>query len=290
MKGNMKLSVSIISILCIILMISPACSAGASSFVAKQKNTHPQQSSASQYWALLFAVGTYEGNPDQDRPTMLEACDDLYNVLLDSPSYWQASNIHVQKGGQCYLQNLISELLWLRKNAKSEDYVFVYITTHGAYLTRNGLPWDLPPKDETDGKDEFLYMYNGFSEVYGGKVWDDLLNFFLSIIKCQALCLIVDSCYSGGFNDAPVPIMKQKRYTAMSCQENELSYGSDFSNLIITGLTNGLADTNIWLFGTSGNNDGVVSAQETFRFAQFWLGGQNPTERDLFGSEFPLTY
>jgi hypothetical protein len=110
------------------------------------------------------------------------------------------------------------------------------------------------------------------------------------MIKCQALCLVVDSCYSGGFNDLPLPISKQKRYTAMSCQENEVSYGSDFSDLMILGLQDGLADTNIWLFGTSGNNDGVVSAQEAFRFADFWLGYQNPTERDTFYSEFPLTY
>ena len=24
--------------------------------------------------------------PDQDRPEMLQACDDLYNVLIDSPA------------------------------------------------------------------------------------------------------------------------------------------------------------------------------------------------------------
>jgi hypothetical protein len=275
--------------ICIVLLITPACTAGLNFSSVKKKNTQPQQASASQYWGLLFAVGTYEGNPDQDRPSMLEACDNLYGVLLESPQYWQASNIHVQKAGQCYLQNLIKELLWLRKNSQSEDYVFVYITTHGIPLQRNGLPWDLPPKDETDGADEALIMYNGFSQWYG-LIWDDLLNFLLSMIKCQGLCLVVDSCYSGGFNDLPLPISKQKRYTAMSCQENEVSYGSDFSDLMILGLQDGLADTNIWLFGTSGNNDGVVSAQEAFRFADFWLGYQNPTERDTFYSEFPLTY
>jgi hypothetical protein len=289
MKRKMKFSIVVISMICIVLLISPACTAGLNVLPVKKKNTQLQQTSASQYWALLFAVGTYEGNPEQDRPSMLESCDNLYGVLLESPQYWQASNIHTQKAGQCYLQNLIKELLWLRKNSRSEDYVFVYITTHGIQLQRNGSPWDLPPKDETDGSDEALIMYNGFSQWYG-LIWDDLLNFFLSMIKCQALCLVVDSCYSGGFNDLPLPISKQKRYTAMSCQENEVSYGSDFSDLMIFGLQDGLADTNVWLFGTSGNNDGVVSAQEAFRFADFWLGYQNPTERDTFYSEFPLTY
>jgi hypothetical protein len=80
----------------------------------------------------------------------------------------------------------------LRKNAKSEDYVLVYITTHGNHLMdAYGRPWDLSPKDEADGADEILMMYNGFNKWYG-IIWDDMLNFFLSIIKCKELCLIVD--------------------------------------------------------------------------------------------------
>ncbi len=284
MKTNMKFITGILSMICIILLISPACSAGASSFIAKKKTAPQEQASVSQFWGLLFAVGTYEGNPDQDRPEMLDACDSLYNTLLGSPQYWQASNIHVLKGGQCYLQNLIKELLWLRKNSKSEDYVFVYLTTHGAPLTRNGLPWDLPPKDEPDGADEMLIMYNGFSDWYG-LIWDDLLNFLLSSIKCQGLCLVVDSCYSGGFNDMPLSFSNQRRYTAMSCQENEVSYGTDFSNSFIGGL-DGWADA-------TGNGDGINSAQEAFAWAQFWVelvGNQHPTSVDLYGAEFPLTY
>jgi hypothetical protein len=71
----------------------------------------------------------------------------------------------------------------------------------------------------------------------------------------------------------------------MSCQENELSFGTDFSNLIISGL-DGWADA-------TGNGDGINSAQEAFGWAKFWIdlgGNQHPTEADLFGAEFPLTY
>jgi hypothetical protein len=293
MNGRVKYSVGILSLICIILLISPACTAGLGSLALKKKDIQPKETSASQYWALLFAVGEYENAPNQTRPSMLEACDNLYNALLESPQYWQASNIHVQKAGQCYLQNLIKEFLWLRKSAKREDYVFVYLTTHGYYLTKqDNSSWDLFPKEELDGKDEFLFMYNGYSTNYG-IIWDDLLNFFLSIIRCQGLCLVVDSCYSGGFNDRPVSITNQRRYTAMSSQENELSYGSDFSDFFIAGLQDGLADTNIWILGTTGNNDGIVSAQESFRFAQTWVeffGPQTPTEADLFGAEFPLAH
>jgi len=308
MKRKIKWSVGIISFICVVLLISPACTAGLYSFVRKTKNIQTQETTQSQYWALLFAVGVYENAPDQDRPEMLEACDNLYDTLINSPQYWQPSNIHVVKGSQALLQNLIKELLWLRKNSKSEDYVLVYITTHGGQLKRQGSPWDLPPKDEADGSDELLVMYNGFNTWYG-IVWDDMLNFFLSIIKCKGLCLIVDSCYSGGFNDSPNTAIEQDKYTAesfvkgfagdlaapgrvvlMSCQENEVSYGSDFSDLLISGFQ-GLADTTSW--GASGNNNGIVSAEESFRLAEFWLGllgDQHPTILDSFSGEFPVTY
>jgi hypothetical protein len=304
MKRKMKWTLIIISFICVVLLISPACTAGLSSLSLKKKNTQTQETTQSRYWALLFAVGVYENAPDADRPEMLQACDDLYNVLIDSPQFWQQSNIHTVKGSQAILQNLIKELLWLRKNAKSEDYVLVYITTHGNQLRdAHGLPWDLPPKDEADGSDELLVMYNGFNKWYG-IIWDDMLNFFLSIIKCKGLCLIVDSCYSGGFNDSPYTAIEQDKYTAesfvtgfvedlagpgrvvlMSCQENEVSYGSDFSNLLINGFQ-GSAD--FW-----GNNDGINSAEESFVWAEFWLdwgGYQHPTILDNYPGEFPVTY
>lgn len=308
MKTKMKWTVGIISFICVVLLVSPACTAGLSSLSLKKKNTQKQGTTQSQYWALLFAVGVYENYPDQDRPEMLEACDNLYDTLMVSPQYWQSSNIHVVKGSQAILQNLIKELLWLRKNSKSEDYVVVYITTHGGQLKKQGLPWDLPPKDEADGSDELLVMYNGFSQWYG-IIWDDMLNFFLGIIKCKGLCLIVDSCYSGGFNDSPFVATEQNTFTAksfvtgfvndlaapgrvvlMSCQESELSYGSSFADLIISGLE-GWADTS--LLGASGNNDGIVSAEEAFRLAKSWLdlfGDQHPTIADSFPGDFPVTY
>lgn len=311
MKPKTKVSVGILSLLCVLLLISPACTAGIFSLGSRKKTIETQETSQSQYWALLFAVGVYEGNPDAERPEMLESCDDLYTTLVDSDN-WQASNIHTVKSSQATLQNLIKELLWLRKSSNNEDYVLVYLTTHGNHLyTADGMPWDLPPKDETDASDEILLMYNGYSKWYG-IIWDDLLNFFLSLIKCQGLCLIVDSCYSGGFNDQPMQQGNsddQVRFTAtsfkegfmndmsaanrvvlMSCEESTVSYGSFFSSFLIDGFA-GWADL-------SGNGDGVNSAEETFEYAEpltYWAvlfstwQEQFPTIMDNYPGEFPVT-
>jgi hypothetical protein len=302
MKRKMKLSVGILSLLCVVALVSPACTAGLFSLGAKKNTMQTKETSQSQYWALLFAVGVYQDAPDQDRPEMLDACENLYTTLTDSPEYWQASNIHKVTGSQAILQNLIRELLWLKQNAKSEDYVLVYITTHGYYLEKQGLPWDLPPKDETDGKDEILLMYNGYSTWYG-IIWDDLLNFLLSMINCQGLCLIVDSCFSGGFKDPAYNAIGHPTYNAqtfaasltedlaaqgrvvlMSCMENEVSYGSYFSDGLIGGL-GGWGD----IFG---NLDGINSAEESFNVAKTYTeiwSEQTPTIADGFPGEFPVT-
>jgi hypothetical protein len=160
----------------------------------------------------------------------------------------------------------------------------VYITTHGNHLRDTyGQPWDLPStpqKDEADGSDELLAMYNGFNTWYG-IIWDDMLNFFLSIIKCKELCLIVYSCYSGGFNDLSYNDINPGQFSAqsftkgfmqdvaatnrivlMSSQENTVSFGTYFSNFLIEGFSR-LADS-------EGNNNGVYSAEEAFYFADVW--------------------
>jgi hypothetical protein len=304
MKQKMKGTMMIFACICVVLLLTPACTAGLSTHSVTKNNTNSQSTSQSQYWGLLFAVGEYQDAPDMNRPEMLEACNNLFSTLLDSPAYWQPSNIRVKTASQATLQNLIKDLLWLWKNSKSEDYVLVYITTHGGQLKNaNGLPWDLPPKDETDGSDEVLAMYNGFSQWYG-VIYDDLLNFFLGLIKCKGLCLIVDSCYSGGFNDPPKNVLEKTKFTAesfvngfvedlaapgrivlMSCEEDEVSYGADFSNLLIGGFQ-GSAD--FW-----GNGDGINSAEESFEWAEFWLdliGQQHPTILDWYSGEFPVTH
>jgi hypothetical protein len=304
MKLKLKGTMTLFACICAVLLLTPACAAGFSFNSVRKNTTTTETTSQSRYWGLLFAVGEYLNAPDMNRPEMLDACNNLYSTLLDSPAYWQPGNIRVEMASQATLQNLIKDLLWLRKNSKSEDYVLVYITTHGGQLKNaNGLPLDLPPKDEADGSDEVLSMYNGFYQWYGN-IYDDMLNFFLSLIKCKGLCLIVDSCYSGGFNDPPYNAMDQKKFTAesfvngfvedvaaqgrvvlMSCRENEVSYGADFSNLLIDGF-HGSAD--FW-----GNGDGINSAEESFAWAKFWLdliGQQHPTISDSYPGEFPVTY
>jgi len=279
--------------------------------VKKISNIKNSESRGTEYWALLVAVGVYYNHPDMNRQSMLDAVDNLYSTLLDSPN-WQADHIHVLKAGQATTFNLIKELIWLILSEDSDDYSFIYITTHGGPLTRNGQPWDVPPKDETDGDDEVLAMYYGFERF--DHFTDDMLNFFLRFMKSKGICVMIDSCYSGGFDDSfksngkqmvsknailrnfesrkyvqgmVGELSAQGRVVLMSCGEEELSYSSYFSDYITSGF-GGWADL-------TGNLDGINSAEEAFNFAYPWvviltMGDQHPTILDRYTGEIPITY
>ncbi len=274
-----------------------------------QVNTSNSENPQSEYWGLLFAVGVYKNHPEQNRESMLAEVEDLYDVLLDAPE-WQADHIHKIKGSDATGIRLIKELRWLLENEDSDDISLIYLTTHGSPLIGfRGTPIDLPPFDESDGADEILVMYEGFDKWYAF-IWDDLLNFFISSLESQGVCLIVDSCFSGGFNDRPIfskntingytaesfemgmmeELASQGRVVLMSCQEYESCYGSHFSDYLFGGL-GGLADI-------AGNSNGVNSAEEGFYFAKFWidlLHTFTPTMLDLYpegnpsAGELPLT-
>jgi len=307
-KGFLTL---VISIIIFGLMFLPVCNSASINKirVLKENETTDSKgaSTTTEYWALIVGVGVYYNNPDQDRPSMLEAVDNLYSTLVSSPN-WLADHIHVLKASQATTFNLIRELIWLIRNEDKDDKTLLYITTHGTYLRNNGgLPMDLPPKDEIDGDDEALVMYYGFERWYDFFT-DDMLKFFLRFLQSEGLCMIIDSCFSGGFND-PIAtgessviessrvetftqgflddISAKGRIVMMSSQEEEYSYGSLFSDLIIEGFK-GWAD----LFG---NNDGINSAEESFNFAYPWVvlfseGKQHPTVVDLYPGEFPVTF
>jgi len=300
-----KVIIGLASILCVVLLVSPLSAAGPQATQVRKTVNTTLEPTQSKHYALIFGVGVYLNAPDEDRDEMIYACNDLYDTLLGCPAYWQAANIHKITGSQGTLKTLLSQLIWLKQVSTKEDYVLVYLTTHGGHLHGfGGRLLDLPPKDEADGTDELLVMYNGFARWYGF-IWDDLLNFMLSRIQCKGLCLIVDSCYAGGFNDPPyqgIPghqdignassftkglmedVARQGRVTLMSSEEDQLSFGAYFSEILIAGFAGG-ADLNY---------DGIVSAEEAFTYAQFWTevityGQEVPTIVDLYPGEFPVT-
>jgi len=253
-----------------------------------------------EYWALLIAVGVYGDSIDEHRPSMLKDIDDLYDVLLDS-TCWSADHIKVIKGENATVPNIIRGFRWLDKKENKDDISLIYITTHGSPLSR-----DIPPIDEDDGFDEALMSYWGFTYPVPpfSFIWDDELNFMLNRLESKGVCLIVHSCFAGGFDDSfkvrasgylfpysVIPMSPLKwteefaedvsgdgRVVIMSSQEYELTIAGLFSTFLIDGLR-GFADSNM---------DGIVTAEEAFFYSEprcFW---QHPKIYDGYPDELPL--
>jgi len=248
-----------------------------------------------EYWALLVAVGIYAGHPDEDRPSMLEDVEKLHEKLLVS-EHWKEENIKLIKGEDATVLNIVRGLRWLDRMDDKDDFSLVYITTHGFPLS-----FDIPPFDEEDKHDEALVTYRGFNHPWA-IIWDDLLNFLLSLLNSKGVCVIIDSCYAGGFNDPPYFNNRMKgnnknadewmhefaedisgsgRVVLMSCSEDEVTYASVFTPLLVKGLT-GYADI---------NDDDLVSAEEVFDFVVDYCNeyDMHPTIYDDYPGEFQLT-
>jgi hypothetical protein len=229
-----------------------------------------------QYWALVVGIGKYAEYPEDNRPDMILEVNDFRNLLLQSP-WWSADHIKILTAENATRSNILAGLRWLIKMASTDDVVVVYLSTHGMYLT-----FDIPPRDEADGRDEFLIPYWGFA-INTSFITDDTINIQLNQLKSNNVCLIVDSCYAGGFNDhwkllksAP----EQHRVILMGSCENEEAMSGGFAPYLIDGLR-GYADT---------NGDGIVTAEEAFNYSQpRAIPRQTPTMYDGYPGELPLT-
>ena len=288
-------------ILAIILVLIGTCLIPISYIGSATDSTIKNQESTyigidgTEYWALLVAVGEYADNPKQNRPLMLEEVDDLYELLLHS-DVWSEDHIQVLKAEDGTISNIISGLKWLDKMEDEDDISVVFITTHGSPL-----PWDIPPFDEEDGADEMLSSYWSFA--YPSQfLHDDRLNFRLNRLESKGVCLIVDSCYAGGFNDPPdwlgirdtinqISVEKwiqelgedlrgQGRVVLMASREDEVSYSGGFAPFLIDGLR-GFADS---------NSDDIVTAEEAFYYTEPRTSRQHPTMYDGYDGELPLFY
>ncbi len=258
------------------------------------------------YWALLVAVGVYANNPDMDRPSMLVEVENLYNTLLVS-EHWKEDHIKVIKAENATVLNILRGFKWLDKMEDENDRCLVYLTTHGFPIL-----WDLPPLDEEDGMDEALAAYRGFLPLPNPWSWeplanpfaiitDDMINNNLNKLECEGLCVIVDSCHSGGFNDNWTCLRKpetmnfaeeiasdfqgRNRVIMTSVPEENVSYGSIFSSFLIEGMK-GYADIN------NGDSNGFCSAEEIFWYAEPFIRNYTSMQPQIFDDypgELPLT-
>ncbi len=300
---NKNTFIYVVSLTIIILLIFNPLLSGESlsskSKITPQTVKTIQSTDDVEYWGLLIAVAEYADDPSQNRPLMLREVEELHETLLQYDC-WEPDHIKVITAKEATPLGIIKGFQWLDEHEDENDISLIYFTTHGFPL---GI--DIPPKDEADGTDEALVTYWGFA-YENSVIWDDELNFLLGNLESEGICLIVDSCFAGGFNDPEFKlnqpwslfeeqskeIMFEKyadefaqeltgkgRVVVMASREDEVSYSGVFAPFVVDALR-GFGDT---------NQDGFISAEEVYRYAKprcFW---QTPTIYDNYPGELFIT-
>lgn len=262
-----------------------------------------------EYWGLLVAGGIYANNPAKRLDAMPVVLEKLYDTLLVSER-WDKDHIKAIKWKNATHLNIIKGFRWLDQMEDENDICLIYLTTHGGPLR-----FDLPPLDEEDGRDERLTTYRSYLPFKHplsqqplvnpfGYITDDEINYFLNRLESQGICVIVDSCHSGGFNDNwsytkennlvdfarefGNDLKGRNRIIMTSVGEKELMYGMNwFTYYLIEGMK-GYSDN---------NEDRVCSAEEAFWYAQPFIRDMDgvfprpmhPQIFDDYPGELPLT-
>jgi len=176
-----------------------------------------------EYWALLVGVSENMKKPWHNAENKVNEIStmDLYHQLLQS-NHWQPDHIRVLTGKNASWLNIYRGLQWLDEMDDEDDICFFYIATHGGQRT------DIYPKDEEDGLDEYLMVYDS-DRIYFPRIGltihipfklfylvDDEISYLLSQLDAQGICAFFDTCYSGGFNDNPSDCVIAKKMHLVS--------------------------------------------------------------------------
>ncbi|MCD6322143.1 MAG: caspase family protein, partial [Clostridiales bacterium] len=172
------------------------------------------------YYFLLIGIEDYKNNASglQD----LNFCkDDAYGIrdqlincgaaedkiLTLTDSYASKKRIH-----SAITQDL-------KTVVQDGDTVIIFFAGHGGQTNK-----DVDPKDEDDGKDEYIIPWDGDPFDYDTLIIDDELKGWISELNPSNICLIFDSCHSGGMERNNQTIIRTNNQTQF-----DLEYSNDFS-------------------------------------------------------------
>jgi len=140
-------------------------------------------------WALVIGIGKFRDSRINLQFTSKDARD-FFSYLTDQNyGRFKASNVHLLVDDQATTVHIKSELEWLRMNAKQDDLVVIYVSTHGS-----------PIEADPEG---ISYVITYDTEVAEDRLYAtslpmiDIVYAVQNRIKAQRAAVFLDTCYSG---------------------------------------------------------------------------------------------
>ena len=273
----------IIGIFIGILLLAPGLITCTTAYKTQPNTLTTTSDDGTEYWALLVGVNEFKNQPYMTNLSLFngEPPTDLYHLLLTS-DHWQPDHIRLLTGKNASIFNVFKGFRWMHRMSDADDICLFYVASHG----QEG--YDMPPRDENGRGDCLLWMYDTYRTMIGTYpncwyfcmpnklyyLYDDTVNNWLSHLRCKGVCVIIEACQAGGFNDSPrrsqttqLPsqwmehlgekLSAPGRVILTACSIDELSNGNFFGYYLMEGLQG---------FGDA-NNDGICSAEEAFNYS-----------------------
>ena len=199
------------TIIIMLLLVSISCFGTLGNIVGEKthKNMY-NTNNDTEYWALIVGVSKIEGIPEMDIPLKMngQSADELKELLIKSEN-WKDDHIKILTGEEATTFEIMKGLRWLARNDDEDDICLFYMSSMGLQTSS-----DMFPRDEEDGMDECLLAYNTFKAIiplpWIHLLYDDQINFFLNRLDAEGVCVIIESEYSGGFNDGYQALINHK--------------------------------------------------------------------------------
>lgn len=266
------------------------------------------QTTEKKYWALIIGVGIYKNREDKTVGSIHDA-NNIYNALIKDEN-WDEDNIKLITGKNATKLNIIRGFQWLRKNEGKNDVSLIYLSSHGG---KN--EFDKFPFSSNSMSYHTFATYKSFINPFT-HITSFELSFLINRLKSQEISVIIDCCYSGGFEELGEPkiglfnilrmirnkihnilfklgfldeLQEDGRVILMSSEKDSASWcipskGAFYTMALMESIDKGLGDL---------NNDGYISSEEAHIFSKTRINtlgkyGQRPTIMNNYSKELNL--
>jgi len=143
------------------------------------------------YWGVFAGVQDYQSINDLSY-TAGDAVN-VYRVFTEGGQMPRDHAVVLIDENASYA-NLKSAIQQAVSRADEDDILVVFFSGHGSYVKERA-----EVSDESDGADEMLCCWDSNEEDCEADILDDELREWLSKSKARVNLIVLDSCYSGGF-------------------------------------------------------------------------------------------
>ncbi len=256
------------------------------------------------FFAVIAGVSQY-ANPVYNLNYGDADANSLYQSLLNSTN-WNPANMVLLVNSQATKAAIRNAVNQMGSRMGSNDYLVFYFSGHGAYGA------DVPPLDESDGKDEYLIPHDTLDTTWANDIRDDELEEWVNALPSGNVAVILDSCFSGGMYKSTMGTVKSitkpgsdllppgggddmiKDLSRSGCVVMTASDAHETS--IETGALGHGLFTYYLLEGFNGpanaNGNAEITAEESYNYVQPRVVAYEPTQHPQFmdkhGGEYAL--